>query len=290
MNVLPLVFTFLIIFSCLACTFLREVKSFSLIETTLHGYSRTDRELSNRIVRKAWGKIKVEPAEKNKGESKARTKNYTSMRRLFPPLENSKFNLTPLIKHQGELKLHPLYEPLAGLLRLLYGKNLLKKQEKLEYRFVEAILKKAQKLEGGTDLTDLYPEDPVLKKIYYKMLKGTNQYTRTKGIPPLESFLHIGKSDKAIALSLAQPLILEAFYGPEISAEILKMEQDKWKELNKYYYFSKEDLQNVLGKNPAKTLAFASLEPYLEYSKGITTKDQIGGRDKITGLAVKKDL
>jgi hypothetical protein len=293
-NILPLVFTFLIIFSCIAFTFLREVKSFHLIETTLHGYNRTERELSNTLARKAYKKATRDPATKKTDErNKAQKKAYFSMRTLFPSLENSKFNLTPLMKQQGEVKLHPLYEPLAELLRLLYGENLFKKEkkrEKLEYRLIEEMLKKAQKLPESENLIDLHPEDPALKRIYYKMLKGTNQYTRKEGIPPLESYLGINKSDKAVSLSFAAPVLLEAFFGAEISSEILKMERQKLEESNKYYYFSKEDLTTTLMKNPAKSLLLSALEPYLDYSKEATEKKQIGGKDKLTGIAVKKDI
>src|ERR1700722_10579233 len=111
------------IFSLIAITFLKEVKSFSLIETAIHGYNRTERTLSNRILRKAYAKIKIDTgAEKQKKEKVL--KNYSSMRSYFPPLENSKFNLKPLIKEQGTLKLHPLYEPLASLVRVLYEEKL----------------------------------------------------------------------------------------------------------------------------------------------------------------------
>ncbi len=273
---------------------MREIKSFNLIETTLHGYNRTDRELCNRLTRKAYKKAtRAAAAKKTDGTISAQKKVFHSMRTLFPPLENSKFNLSPLIKQQGDLRLHPLYEPLAEMLRLLYKENLFKKEkkaEKLEYRLAEEILKKAQKFPDTEDLADLYPEDPDLKKLYYKMLKGTNQYTRTEGVPPLGSFLCVTKSEKALNLGFAAPVLLEAFFGSEISLEILKIEKEKCRELNKRYYASKEDLQAALMKNPAKALLLPTLEAYLDDSKDIKPRSQIGGKDRLTGLVVKKDI
>lgn len=290
MNILPLVFTFLIIFALIAVTFLKEVKSFSLIETAIHGYNRTERMLSNRTARKEYGKIRVDSgADKPKKEKVL--KKYSSMRSLFPPLENSKFNLRPLIKQEGTLKLHPLYEPLASLLRVLYEEKLFKKSEGVEYKLLDEILKKAQKFPDTKVLAELYPEDPALRKIFYKMLKGTNQYSRKKGIAPLGSFLFLGKEDKALFLSFSSPEILEALFEKEISLEILKSERAKWEESKNYYYFSKEDFQNIImNKALAKSTFFTSLEPFIDYSKQFMPRDLIAGRDQITGIAVEKLL
>lgn len=294
MNILPLIFTFLIIFSCIAFTFLKEVKSFSLIETVIHGYNRTERALSNAIPRKVYKKIKEDKAKKADNQPKEKVlKKYSSMRCLFPLLETSKFNLGPLIRHQGTLKLHPLYEPLANLFRLQYGERVLKKEpkaEKLEYRLIDEILKKAQKLQDCENLAELYPEDPTLRRIFYKMLRGTNQYSNATGIPPLDSFLSLTKEEKALSLSFTSPAILEAFFGKEITLELLKVEYSKWMELNIYYYFSKEEFQNIMMKAPAKAAFFTSLDPFLDYSKQFEARSFIGGKDQITGITVLKQI
>ena len=187
------------------------MKSFSLIETAIHGYNRTERTLSNRIPRKEYAKIRKDGEEKKEKKEKV-LKNYSSMRSYFPPLENSKFNLRPLIKEQGTLKLHPLYEPLANLVRVLYEGKLFKKSEGVEYKLLDEVLKKAQKFPETQNLAELYPEDPALRKIFYKMLKGTNQYSREKGIAPLGNFLFLGKEEKALFLSFSSPEILEALF------------------------------------------------------------------------------
>ncbi len=165
-----------------------------------------------------------------------------------------------------------------------------KKTEKIEYRLIAEMVKKARKLGEVESLAELYPEDPVLKRVYYKMLKGTNQYNREEGIPPLGEFLSIRKGGKAIFLSFASPLLLEAFFGLEISLEILKVEREKWESSNKYYFFSKEDLEAVLMKNPIKAPLLHTFDPYLEYSKQFDKRTQLGGRDKTTGIAVEKSF
>lgn len=293
MNILPLIFTFLIIFSCIAFSFLKEVKSYTLIETTLHGYNRAEQALSNASARKTYNKIKGDPIQKQEGEKGSSTskKEYVSRRCFFPALENSKFNLSPLIQEGGQFKFHPLYEPLAGLIRQLYGNNLFskeKKSENLEYRLLNEMLKKARRQSNVQELAALFPEDPVLKKLYYQMLKGTNQFSEKKGIPPLGEFLAIQKSDKAVCISFASVPLLKALFGQDISSLILKVEQDKWSESGKYYYFNKQDLEMALMQTPAKGSLLTALDTYLNYSKQFTQRELIGGRDKITGIAVTR--
>ncbi len=293
MNILPLIFTFLIIFSCIAFSFLKEVKSYALIETTLHGYNRTEQALTNAIARKTYNKIKEDPIQKKereKGSPKV-IKEYVSRRYFFPALENSKFNLSPLIQEGGQFKLHPLYEPLAKLIRQLYGNNLFtkeKKSEKLEYRLLDEMLKRAKRRSDVQELAELFPEDPALKKLYYQMLKGTNQFSEQKGIPPLGEFLAIQKSDKAICISFASVPLLKALFGEDVSSSILKIEKEKWSESGKYYYFNKQDLEMALMQTPAHASLLTALDTYLNYSKQFTQRELIGGRDKITGIGVTK--
>ncbi len=296
MNILPLIFAFLIIFSCFAATFLKEVKSFLLAETVTDSYDRVERNLKNFIVRKAYHKLKGETVSSNKAPNPTqpkKMKTYTSYRSLFPPQELSKFNLAPLAAYSGEFKLHPLYQPLAELLRILYGENLFKqgKMEKIEYQILDAMLVKAGKNPEAESLTELNPDDPVVKKIYYTMLKGTNQYAiHEKGIPPLEDFLCIRKESPAISFSFASGALLEALFGRETSSYIFGEEKKKAEESNNYYYLPKEELQALLMKNPAQFSQFSPLEPYIDYSKQFKPRTERGGKDEKTGLSVKKSI
>lgn len=296
MNILPLIFTFLIILSCIAFTFLREVKSVFLVENSLNGFNRAERVVNNAIVQKAYRNIKGEAIakkESNSKKGKKKDKGYVSKRSSYPPLDSSKFNLGPLVHHEGELRLHPLYEMLAEFFRLLYKDRLFAKMpnaEKIEYRMTEALIKKARKFPEIENLAELYPDDPMLAKVFYKMLKGTNQYDRKQGIPPLADFISLNKEKTSASLSFASPILLEAFFGDEIAEQILQEEKKKWEDTNKYYYFSKEDLQAALMKNPARASSFSSLESYINYSKQLSPRTQIGGRDNKTGIGIEKQL
>lgn len=286
MNVLPLIFTFLVILACTCSVFFREVKSFALIETSLEGYSRTKRVVMNKLVSKAYQKIKTQPQVKKETKKSTKRGKYTSRRSFFPPFENAKFNLAALLKETGNWKLHPLYEVLASLLRTLYGDSLLK-EEKLEYLLIDEMLKKASKLSETPNLFEFYPDDPKLSQLYYKMLKGTNQYSEKGGIAPLSDFLRFDKDAKAVNLSFAAPEILEALFDQETANEILKKERKEWESSNKYYVFSKEDLQTLLMQDPSKSSKLSILDSHLDYAKNFVPRECIGGRDLYTGIGVE---
>ncbi len=292
MNILPLIFTFLIIFTCLAFTFLKEVKSFFLSESALNSFYRTERQMNNTIAYKAYRKIKGEPINKKEGGSKKpKPSTYFSRRSYFPPFENSKFNIGPLIKYEGDFKHHPLFEPLAKMIRLLYQRTLFdteRHSEKVEYQLLEAVLAKARKNPEAKDLSELCPDDLALHSLYYKLLKGTNQYSQKDSIPPLGDYVALRKEPAAVFFSFASPVLLEALFNHEIAKYILEEEHKKCEQSNKYYYFSKEDLQSLLMKNPSLASKYGSLEPYLDYSKQIKARNEIGGVDPNTGLSIKK--
>jgi hypothetical protein len=294
-NILPLVFTFLIILSCISFTFLREIKSVFLVERSLEGFHRAERVVNNKIAQKAYRDIRGEAFNKKEPNSKTdKKKDYISKRSSSPPLDSSKFNLGPLVHCEGELRLHPFYEPLAEFLRLLYKNCLFAKvphSEKIEYRLIEAMIKKARQFPDiDHPIEQLYPDDPALAKVFYKMLKGTNRYDRNQGIPPLENFILLNKEKTCVSLSFASSILLEALFSDEIATQILQEEKQKYEETNKYYYFSKEDLQATLMKNPSRASSFSSLESYLNYSKQSPPRTMIAGRDSKTGIGIQKPL
>lgn len=295
MNILPLVFTFLLILSFITLTFLRETKSIFLIEHSVNGFRRIERVVNNQIVQKAYKKISGEAiAKKKTGEPKnKKKKKLHSVREIFPPLKTSKFNLGPLIEHQGEINQHPLYEVLAAFLRILYQKSLFAhelKAEKIEYRLIHAWIKSAQKIEDVEDLAELHPDDLDLAKVFYKMLRGTNQYTRTEGIPPLGDFLLISEKKTAVSLSFASQSLLEALFGEECASQIMQVEQKKREETSSQYYFPKENLPQLLANEPARAASLPTLDPYIDYSKEQTKRELVGKRDDTTGIAFEKNI
>lgn len=294
MNILPLIFALLIIFSCLCTTFLKEVKSLHLIEITLEGYNQAEKEIRNAIIKRSYEKIKGDPSsESAKKEGTKRLKTFHSKRSHFPPLETSKFYLKALAKTEIELSQHPLYEPLAQLLRLLYQKNVFNHYPNIkgpEYKLIEALVKKAQKFPSAKDLSYLHPDDSELQKIYYKMLKGTNLYTEEVGIPPLAHFISLEKTDKVIHLKWASPPILKALFTEPLAQHILQREAEHWKTSQKHYSLSKEDLATLFMQEPGQSAIFTALQPYLSDSLQSAKKKSLAKRDKKTDICIEKEL
>ncbi len=213
MNLLPMIFAFMVIFGVLALTFIRETKSFHILESSFEGQHRTERRVNNTIVSKAYRKIKSEGTIPSQKQPSLPTKKgvFESRRQFFPPFENSKFNLSKLFESDEDLRRHPLYEPMATLLRLLYEKPLFSKLSRpgIEYQILDALLNKAKTLKSQgadpvpgqakitEDLSELGPDDPALRPIYYKLLKGTNQYSEKGGYPPLGDYFCIEQGKAA---------------------------------------------------------------------------------------------
>jgi hypothetical protein len=286
MNILPFVFSFLILFSCLAATFLRQTKSMQLIEITLGGYDRAEKALKNACIKRCFEKIKDTPSSSPSSRSAA----FHSKHLHYPPLELSKFHLKAFGQVESFPSSHPLYEPLARLLRHLYQERVFAKYSKragVEYLLAEALVKKLYKSPNVQYLADLHPDDPELQLLYYKMLKGTNQYTETAGIPPLSHFFSLEPMNKALHLNLASPPILTALFGPKASQEILVQEREHWNKTHKYYALIKKDLEGFLSKEPGLLTAW---DPYFSYSRPVAKKTRIARRDKRTGILIERGI
>jgi hypothetical protein len=288
MNILPLVFAVMTVFALVCITFLKDVKGFHYAEIGSNNMHVTEKKVNNAIASKTYRDADGESIQKKASGTK-KPKTFYSKRSYFPPFVTSKFNIAPLVQSDGDYKMHALYEPLAEMLRLHY-KSALFKTEKIEYRLLDAILAKAKKFAESTDLAEFSPDDPALRSIYYKMLKGTNQYILKGTIPPLEDVVTLRKGAAAIHFSFASPVILKALFGDKIAKEITDEEQKKWKETNKYYFFSKDELQAVLMKNPILASKYNQLELFVDYSKEMPEKKEVGGYDKVSGLSMKKSL
>lgn len=303
MNILPVVFAFLLILSCISLTFLKEIKSSFIIETAFRGFNASAQNVNNELAQKGYQKAGKKSKKrderghekKERGPDQPKNKKdyvYKPQRSHFPPGETSKFNLNVFTQLFSEPKQHPMYEVLGRLLRSLYQDRLFSKEDnsqKMEYRLIEAWLKQIQNHPEIKNICDLYPEDPDLHHVFYKMLKGTNQYDRLNGIPPLEHFLCFRKAKTAVSMNFASELLLETLFDLEAAKTILQEEQKRSIESKKKYYLSKENLQNCLKKYPVHTSNLTQWEPYIDFSKKIDLH-KLGKKDKNTGIYVEKAL
>ncbi len=293
MNILPLILAFLLVFGGIALTFLRDSKSFWIMESTLTSVKAAQNAVNNRLAQRAYIARQGEPLVKRGEQAPRALGNFRSRRTMCPPLEESKWNLGPLFAHEGPSQLHPLYEPLAHYLRLLYRENLFSAHgypDKIEYQILDAILSKGHALKEVHSFSEIFPDNAKLQKLFYRMLKGTTQHDGQKGYPPFADCFSLQGGSTPICLSFAAPQILEALFDIKTMEFILEEEKNKWASEKKYVSITKEELQNHLATNPQRASILTSLESYLSYSLQPTPRKVIRGKDPRTGIIAQKEL
>lgn len=291
MNILPVVFAFIFIFAFVTLGFIQNQKNAHLAEKCFKSYHSLSRLSSNAVAKKLYDRVKTPPpTEKTEKPATPKTRKAQrhSTREYFPPVDYSKFNLLPLLELKTDPQRHPLYEICAGLLHMLYGETLLK--EGVEYDLLKGMLKAYQTKGDIKALSDLYPDTPQLRQIYYKMLKGTNQYNieTHRGIPPLEDFLLLDKSP-SIRFSFASAPLLHAIFGKKIASKILDEEKKK-REEGKNKSLTKEEVTTLLSGDTTCSSLILELGDQIDFSQKPLKRTTLGKRDKASGLVVKKKI
>ena len=238
---------------------------------------RTERQVRNATDRRLYQKAPELP--KTQAKPQEPKKSPYSPRAILPPVEASKLNISLLFTEKNEA----LYDLAATLIEQLYQNQSFYKPE-LNYKILDAILLRVKTIKEPKEWTELYPEDPALKPIFYKMLKGTNHYTLQTGIPPLSDFISIAKEKKenSISFTFASPPLLEALFNSQLASEILTFEKKNGKPC------AKEDLQNLLSKDSQVNFPFTQMEPLMNFNKQLPAKKKIAGTDKLTGITITR--
>lgn len=298
MNILPLICGLLIVFSCLAFTFMKEQRAITLIEKSLLAAARTERAVMNKIQERHFRKVKPLPQEKKtpvkEQKKQPRYETFINLRRIFPPPEKAKLSLSPLFKEHADLSENLIYQTALNLLSLLYQSTPIVNGQKpgWEKRILDEVISKERSLSELDSLSDLFPKDPALKTLYYKMLKGTNDYDveAKRGVPPLGDFFTIDEDKKGntVYFSFAPPVLLKALFGESIANAILTAEQQELAQTHKFQWLTKEELQAILLQHRSPKAQFSLYEPYVNFSKQIPVKKNIAGQDAQTHLIIKR--
>jgi len=298
MNILPLLIGFIIVFSYLSTSFLKEAQTITIIERSVAAAFRIETQLHNRLsLRQYLRKAHVKRSVEEKKEGKKRP--YYSLRSITPPIDESKLNISALFNQSViDVHQHPIYLVAAELIKLLYqGSPLIseKTQEHWERGVLDEMIAQAKKRSDWDQLSDLLPEGKEAHALFYKMVKGTNQYhlgTKKQGIAPLGHFISIDpdKKKQAIYFCFASSPLLTAAFGSTIANQLLLEEKKQWDKTGKRHLCSKEELEELLLKNAILPHSFTQLEPYLSFKRQLPCKTLIAGKDQITGLVITKDI
>jgi hypothetical protein len=302
MNILPMVFAFILIFSFLTLGFIREHKDCVVSEMSINSFRKTSRVVQNAVIKKQYDKIKIAPlvsdpsksvAPISKAAASKPSRAYHSRREFFPPLETSKFSLNTLLELQTDPKKHPLYEICAEFLRLLYNDTLFKQSghNRVEYALLNDMIKKYHNKKEVKTFMDLYPDSPELQHIFYKMLMGTNQYDvqLKRGIPRLEDFFTLEKT-AAIHFSFASTSLLEAILSKKIAFKILAQEKLNYENTGKNSSLTQDELTALLSNDLKQNSRILELGSDIDFSQNFPKRTLLGGQDKTNGLIVRKKL
>lgn len=289
MNILPLILSFLIIFSCLMTPFLKRARTFVITETSFEAFSATHQHLINGTEKRAFEKqTKEKPVrgKKNKGRK-------GSPRFFNPRPEKGKFNLELLLTTPNP-KESPFYPVAVNLLNQLYGHLPSFEAEPLLKEMLGTLttLKNDPSCEQAPCLNDLFPKNSKLKKTYYQLLRGTNTFIpNQQGIPPLGEFMTCVRTDSKPLLNFvfASPELLAALFNKAIAEKIIELEKVEDEDGRILCAsLSKQQLKELLS-GKANT-ALARFESSLDFSKKIPRKEAIVRKDKRTSLIMKKKL
>lgn len=282
MNVLPLIFFFLILFGCISHGLVSDSKIFQHVVRAKIGYMQVQREARNRVqlaYYKSFPKIpSSKKADSKKNPSKAKTEGTTMSPRSLAGLPHP-INLYPLF--QKETYSLSFYKACLSILKTCYQSLEGASSEDLDNIF-NHLVKMAQKKSLEQKKTgapfDLnfrmfsFDDDAHLSSIYYKMLRGTHlcDLATSNGFPSLHLIFTIDPQTKRepLCFSKLSQLMLSSIFGPASEEKILKKEIAKKASSPKALpYLKKEELETILQSE-------FSLNEIAEFIKWIDFKPQ----------------
>ncbi|HSW87417.1 MAG TPA: hypothetical protein VLG49_07980 [Rhabdochlamydiaceae bacterium] len=302
MNILPATLALLMILAMASYTFLQGSAATEWEKRSCLGFMKAQHKLRN-----AWEKsLFQEMPKKTVSEktphsseiSESRSESYyESPRRKKSLSDLSKLNIGPLLIKPAPSFNGKLYESAAHMIRDLYQtKSFFKdsNMEHLEYRVLDGLIETGKSKESASSLAQLFPSDPKLRNIFYKMLKGTNTYDLLldKGIPPLGDFFIVDRAitTKPVYFAYASELLLVAFFGKKNVESIIETEKQKWEEDHKHHALSKTDLETIILSNTQERINLNEFEDLLNFAKSGPSSKTLAGIDKTTGINLKKKL
>ncbi len=286
MNLLPFVCALLVIFGLLSTSLFRERLSLSNLKSSCQGILRAERNSRNRVEAAEYKNHLKENSTKEKKEKpdplpnpkpkKENTSEVFTNRDVQIFTTNTKLDLRPLFSKENPL----LYETALRYINSLYS-NASFYKEGLEKQILDQIISQGTAAKECTSFADLFPKDPALALIFYKMLKGTGSYDleSAKGYPPLDNYFQLAEgSGKPINIHYAPTRLVRSLFGEPIAAAIFKEESASGSRI------SKEKLGELLMKN---NLNAQTYDPLLNYSSLKTVSQIVTISDPESGISVQ---
>jgi len=296
-NVLPLVFSFLIIMALITSTLTRKTGTAKQESRALFGLLQAEANVRTlqardkmtalrRTAKRTAASPKPAPEQTQEKPQEAEEGNLEEE----PAVSNGRYFRDTKCAHKGrQLFLGKLianpekaslaYEAALKLLRDLYGGKPFWKEARipdLEVKILNALIEAKEK-----SFYDLVSKKEGLGEIFYKILKGTNTYDAAahEGIPPLLDYFDLEESgSQFVYFHTASRSVLEAFLGSDLTSLIEKEERAKGKPL------SQDELRPLVQKHPA---AFNSNKIDEVFSFQPPNKTATASIHEITGISYR---
>lgn len=298
MNILPFVTIFLIILAIFSFSSFKDYKIAILKKNTVEGSISAEREARNILVEKAFQKApkkRLEKIEKGKKTDKKNTLTEDHFNR-DDPQRWVKISLEVLFQDEK----HPVFqEMIVKILDSFYSHTEFyhhSSSKNLAKDLLDALIKKAKKLSEETDtkklnFLDLYPDDEVLSRVYYKMLKGTQEYNLVmkKGYPPLTDFFTLDiPSRKPVHFAGLSTPLLSAIFGDKVKKDILQEEASIRLANQHRFILDETGLKNILHKSIHDNTEVDKMMEYFDFSRPVKRKLDIVCFEKNTHIKVTK--
>lgn len=308
MNVLPLVFAFLLILSFSAHSLLQRRIDTKIEELGYSGAMNAIRlagdeevKLRNEVLNniesakapKTGKTAKPRDAKVEKDdEPERRTKNFES-KRLKPSIVDcagAKFNLSPLFE-KGALSFYDAYYEIAArLINRLYGHASFFTPD-LEYQVLDLIIKQG-KANPPALFTDLHQDQGGLSDLLYKMIIGTQEYDLAKGMgyPPLAHFFYFdaSKQKKPLYFYFASKILLDAALGEEAADAVMAEEKKLWEKKEPRYILKHEEFTALMSQKYPTKVSKEVIELFNFGTHGPKESKMIQGKDEKTKIVHKR--
>jgi hypothetical protein len=223
MNVIPFVFTILLILSYgMAASFQGRLLSHRNQKAYV-SLCKAELQILRQSEKEQFKSLPGDLVKKEKKPQQNQTKNSIKVKLPEVNLPCAKLNLYPLLT-EGQSAHPALYETAAKMLRTFYQNPLFKTEKRFEYKILDAILAGGKiKIDAKNSLAleTIALSDPTLQPFYYAFLKGTKRYQLSEiGYPPLVDYWKIEKDPAKICLFHCNPDMLTIFFGVKTAPKL----------------------------------------------------------------------
>lgn len=321
MNIITLVFSFLLILSLSSALIVKERILTAVEARHYHGYMNAHKSLRNELEESQLQELTELNSSTDKSSSAQNPPNFPSAKMQtkadFPssPKSQTQKSREKFEKRQAfrrscdysKFNLHTLFSPSPSplalqtaekLLLILYGDapffpNEPQQKAALASSLLKELLAIASKQKEITSFDQLVERSSPYYSLLFKMVKGTNSYNVEKraGYPPLEDFFLIDSTEKkAVLFHYASLPLLEALLGKEAAKEVPLIERNKFEQFSSYPFLTIEECNQLIDKKAGARKELSAIAEIVSFKKINPTRSILQAHDTKSNISVRKRL